>query len=319
VTRVQWFIFLSWVKTQAPPVGAYSRASQINRKKGVLSQDALFYRPLLITYHLINTVIARISLIILLAVLASAAVRAECDLSLERTALKTLQRASVARVIDGDTIRLEDNRLIRLIGINTPEIDHESGQSEPLAKHARDALLDVISQSRNRIMLQVDEDLQDHHGRWLAHAYNLNGVNIQAVLLQRGLGYWIAIAPNLKNMPCYRKQEQIARDKGLGVWGLHYYQPQPVGDLTLNETGFRLVHGRIAAVHYSAQSIWLKFDTPDTGTNVALRIQKSDLNYFDGQYVRQMQNKTVTARGWLYPYKGQMVMRVHHPAAMHLE
>ena len=39
-----------------------------------------------------------------------------------------LHRAAVKRVIDGDTLHLTDGRKVRLVGINTPELDHEHGK-----------------------------------------------------------------------------------------------------------------------------------------------------------------------------------------------
>ena len=43
-----------------------------------------------------------------------------------------LQNVEVARVVDGDTVRLRDGRSVRLIGINAPELAHNGRTTEPL-------------------------------------------------------------------------------------------------------------------------------------------------------------------------------------------
>ncbi|WP_132530889.1 thermonuclease family protein [Pseudomonas aeruginosa] len=44
-----------------------------------------------------------------------------------------LQNVEVARVVDGDTVRLRDGRSVRLIGINAPELAHNGRTTEPFA------------------------------------------------------------------------------------------------------------------------------------------------------------------------------------------
>ena len=46
----------------------------------------------------------------------------------------TLQRRSVARVIDGDTLRLAGGDSLRLVGVNTSEIGRDGEPDEPLAR-----------------------------------------------------------------------------------------------------------------------------------------------------------------------------------------
>ncbi|NOZ54853.1 MAG: thermonuclease family protein [Gammaproteobacteria bacterium] len=248
---------------------------------------------------------------------------ADCDLT--STQLQRLRQqnkiltVSVADIIDGDTIRLNNGRLVRLIGINTPEIDHENNLSEPVAEKAKAILLEIVAANNNKIVLHTDKAQQDRHHRQLAHIYSPNGTNIQSILLRRGLGFWIVVTPNLYNMACYKIQEQQARSEGLGIWGLNYYQPQAIENLVQKEHGFRLLQGKIARIEHSARSIWLNFATPKSGINVALRIQKSDLKHFNNQRLTAIKNKLVTARGWLYHYNGQLIMRVHHPAAIQIE
>lgn len=50
----------------------------------------------------------------------------------------TAEKALVARVIDGDTIQLDDGRKVRLIGVDTPETVHPQKEVEYYGKEASD-------------------------------------------------------------------------------------------------------------------------------------------------------------------------------------
>ncbi|MGD8594116.1 MAG: thermonuclease family protein, partial [Gammaproteobacteria bacterium] len=50
------------------------------------------------------------------------------------------ETVGVQSVVDGDTIRLRNKKLVRLLGINTPEIGYDGADSQPLAQAAREFL-----------------------------------------------------------------------------------------------------------------------------------------------------------------------------------
>ena len=229
-------------------------------------------------------------------------------------------KVKVSQVIDGDTVRLTDRQLLRFMSINTPEIDHKHHTAEPMADAAREALAELIGPGRQLLVQYGRHQRYDRHGRLLAHVFTADGVNIQQRLLQQGLGFWIAMPPNLALMTCYHKAEQAAQSAHRGVWSLDYYRPRTTSQLRDNERGFRFVTGVIARVGESRTSIWLNLH--DTGSavarksRVALRISRDDLHYFKVSDFSQWQGRRVTARGWLYPYKGQLIIRIKHPAAL---
>ena len=47
-----------------------------------------------------------------------------------------LELQRVAQVIDGDTLRLDDGRSVRMIGLNTPERGRKGRSAEPFAEQA---------------------------------------------------------------------------------------------------------------------------------------------------------------------------------------
>lgn len=218
--------------------------------------------------------------------------------------------ARIAYVYDGDTVKLNDDRRVRLIGIDTPEISHNGAPSQPFAEQASHALSKLLA-ANPRVRLRLDADHRDKYYRLLAHLFLQDGRSVEAWLLERGLGTVLVIPPNVWNLTCYQAAERRARSAHLGIWSLPSYQPADTGQLTAGIQGFRLVKGRVVRVGKSRKSIWLNL----TG-NVALRIDREDLRYFQDQNLEQMEGRQVIARGWLYPRKQGWTMRIRHPAAL---
>ena len=63
----------------------------------------------------------------------------------------TLPLVGVAKVVDGDTLRLVDGRSVRLIGINTPELGRDGRKAEPFAVAAQRRLRALVEASNGRV------------------------------------------------------------------------------------------------------------------------------------------------------------------------
>ena len=283
-----------------------------------LLQDAFFIGRQLATTPL--------KVLLLFVLLAGTTWADECRLQLTTSSASNTQQVAVKKVIDGDTIRLYDNRLVRFIGINTPEIDHKFGNSQPLAERGRDFLQTIIAKQQGKIQIQFDVERHDRHGRLLAHLFTLDGSNIQAEMIRQGLGVWIVVPPNLQYMDCYRAKERIARQNKAGVWGVQFQSPRDIQSLTKQDRGFQWIRGRIVHIGKGKKYLWLNFaddalfasesKNKKLRSRVTLRVRKDDLHYFNEYPVDSFINKTVTVRGWLSQYKNQLVMSLRHPASI---
>ena len=76
---------------------------------------------------------------------------------------------------DGDTVRLKDNRRVRLLGINAPELRRKNHPGEALAIEARNALRALVEQHSYRAGLRFGSERDDRYGRTLAHLYVIPG------------------------------------------------------------------------------------------------------------------------------------------------
>jgi micrococcal nuclease len=229
------------------------------------------------------------------------------------------ERAVVGQVVDGDTLRLTDGRSVRFIGINTPELGHDGRPDEPFAREARQALLGMLAPG-DAVGLRLGQERHDRYHRLLAHVYTAQGVSVEARLLALGLAAQVVVPPNLSQVACYRAVEAEARTTNKGVWN-GIYRPVPVAELARDDSGFHVITGRIEHIGESKRSLWFNFPRlPGEGRRqgVALRIDRKDLDYFGQWDPHQLQGRTVIVRGWTYSYKGQLVMRLRHPAALEI-
>jgi len=224
--------------------------------------------------------------------------------------------AVVTQVIDGDTVRLQGGRSVRLIGINTSEIGRDGKPSEPLAEQARETLRSLLGPHAT-VSLRYGQEQHDRYGRLLAHLYLSDGQNVEAYLLKVGLAAQITVPPNSWRAACYRAAEQIARAANKGVWR-EYYRPLAVEAVPADARGFRVITGKVIRVGQSKRSWWLNFaPRPRPGEAakmMSVRISIDDLPNFDANALRALTGKKIIVRGWLHPYKNQPVMRLRHPA-----
>ena len=228
------------------------------------------------------------------------------------------EQAVIDSVVDGDTIRLGNHQLVRLIGVNTPEIHYDGTPSEPMAQAAKDFLTRLLHDQKS-VGLVFEPDTHDRYGRLLAHVfYSSNGshspVDIQQKILENGMGYWIAIPPNIAYLNCYQDAEARARQHHLGLWSRAYISPKNAADKTALVPGFQRLRGKITAVYRTRKSVWLKFNN-----QVALRIAVKDIHNFQMAALYALKGTTLTARGWLYKRDNKLIMPISLPDDMELQ
>ncbi len=199
-----------------------------------------------------------------------------------------MERVEIEQVIDGDSVKLSDGQQLRLIGVNTPEIK----TSDPLAKEAGHYLRQLLKSGT--AYLRKGEQKKDRYGRMLAHLYLDDGKNVEALMLEQGLGFLVAIPPNLSLLPCQKAVRDKARVNKAGVWGLAEYSGISSHHFKADDAGFSRVVGRLESITQSKKHWWLQLDGL-----VVLRIAKKDQSAFDLDALKAMQGKKILASGWV--------------------
>lgn len=226
-----------------------------------------------------------------------------------------VESVQVEAVLDGDTVALTDGRRVRLIGVNTPEIEHKPKPAEPLADQSHGQLAALVRKSP--LYLQVGSQPKDHYGRTLGHLFTGDGRNIIAELLQQGAGFQVAIPPNLAHADCYAAAQGQARVRSAGVWG-HPYYVAVAADSGKIRGGYQRVQGRVEKVTLTKKVVWV-----DLAGDLSLKLDRKNAAHLAGPTFdrviaasRAAGRKTdlvLEVRGWVVdrnPWGGRMRQQI---------
>lgn len=216
-------------------------------------------------------------------------------------------------VIDGDTLVLQNKDTIRLVGINTPELGHGKFPDEPFAREAQ-AFLEKKIEGKY-IQLERGQEAKDRHGRWLAHVSTKDGDNLQIQMLERGLGFAIAVGNNLDFIDPYLAAEKQARATSKGVWGDTFFAAITAKKAARGKTrGYRQIIGKVKRVSQSRKNQTLHLD----GDFRVLIQRESWKKYFKGK-PKQYVDKDVVARGWVFKSHDVTGLKVYHPSMIEVQ
>jgi micrococcal nuclease len=139
---------------------------------------------------------------------------------LGQTGLNSLcgsEEAVVARVLDGDTVELEDGKKIRYLHVDTPEIAHNGvEQDQCFAQEARQLNQELVE--GKTVQLEYDLNCADRFGRTLAFV-SVEGRMVNQILIERGYAELAIFEPNVALEDEFKALEEQARETQAGLWG----------------------------------------------------------------------------------------------------
>lgn len=122
--------------------------------------------------------------------------------------------AKVTRVLDGDTVELENGDKIRYLLVDTPEV---SGGGDCYGSNAAQFNSDLVL--GKTIQISYDVECTDKFGRTLAYV-SVNGQDVNSLLIQRGYGCVLHIPPDGDSRVDELKALQLdAKNARRGLWG----------------------------------------------------------------------------------------------------
>lgn len=230
----------------------------------------------------------------------------------EKVELKTSPyryKVEVRRVIDGDTLVLESGEKVRLIGINTPEVESRFSQLQPGGEAAKNWLQKNLRSPF--IWLEYDGQQFDKYERRLAHVFLESGEYLNAELLREGLAMLTLTPPNLRYASRLITAQQQAEKNAKGIWQMPAYQIKTAKQFQ-------------AGTSYSGWQRWQL--TPKTigegqkymnlivSENLVINIPKDQLMLFPPleTYLEQL----IEVRGWIRRQGSQHHILVQHPSAI---
>lgn len=213
----------------------------------------------------------------------------------------------VKKINDGDTVTLENGRLVRFIGINTPEINYRNlSKSDPYALDAK-ALLERYIRPGDKLKLLYDKTKQDKYGRILAYVFSKTGRNLALLQLKAGLAKHWVIGKNDLLWRCFQDAERQARLRKKGVWSdVNWLN---ASRLATSDKGYVYVSGRVTEIDATKKGMTFLLDK-----KLSVSISSAKLKVFKENNIDINLHDKLLLTGKLFFSKGKPKMVLYHPA-----
>ena len=122
---------------------------------------------------------------------------------------------TVVRVVDGDTLLLDGDERVRLIGIDTPETVDPRRPVQYFGKEAA-AFTRRMAEGK-RVRLDYDQERTDRYGRTLAYVFLEDGTFLNAEIIRQGYAHAYTRFP-FQYSDQFRAYEREAREQRRGLW-----------------------------------------------------------------------------------------------------
>lgn len=132
------------------------------------------------------------------------------------------ERAFVIKVVDGDTIELENGQTVRLIGIDTPETKDPRRPVGCFGKEAANETKSLLLDKN--VILQKDVSETDKYGRLLRYVYlpvdNDQILFVNDYLVREGFAKVLTYPPDVKYTEQFLQAQREARENKRGLWSM---------------------------------------------------------------------------------------------------
>lgn len=224
------------------------------------------------------------------------------------------EEAYIERVIDGDTVKTAAGQTIRLLGVDTPEIDWENNEDEFYAEEAKNFTTNNLLEKN--VSLEYDQEKEDHYKRSLAYIFK-DGENFNLKLLEKGYATLMIVAPNDKYELEFKKAVERARKTELGLWSQILELEEELPIISYHEAnqylGSRvIVKGKILNTAAADSVNYLNF-SDDYHSTLSLVIFSKNLNKFAYQPADYFKNENIKALGIIELYQGSPQIIIDDP------
>ena len=166
----------------------------------------------------------------------------------------------VIEVIDGDTVKLSNGRLLRYIGLDTPEvrIKNKGGnfkyQPQPFSLEAKEFNRKLVEGKLIRIEFDIEKT--DRYGRILGYCF-LDNVFVNARLIEQGYAVLYTYPPNVKYVELFIEAQKKAREAKNGLWGSFPVINHSLANKYINQ--IRSVEGVVLSSYKTTKCVLLNF------------------------------------------------------------
>ena len=236
------------------------------------------------------------------------------------TDLPVLATVKVTAVVDGDTITLATGKDVRLTGIQAPKLSlgRPNFAEWPLANEAK-GYLESLSLEQS-FALHIGGNVQDRHGRVLAHPVSQSGLWLQGEMVRAGFARVYTFADNRSQAAPLYALEREARAALRGIWAHPFYAIRPTTPKALEPdiATFQVVQGHVQAAEKVRSRIYLNFGD-DYREDFTVSIDRSVWSLFEDSGVDPLgyAGRVIRVRGWIRDFNGPLI-ELTHPEQLEL-
>lgn len=142
--------------------------------------------------------------------------------TLQTIATASAELVKVVRVIDGDTIKLENGQTVRYIGIDTPELHHPQKSVQCFGQQTMEQNKMLVEGKSVRLIKDVSDT--DRYGRLLRYVYvedktaTPSSVFVNEYLVKEGYAYAAAFPPDIHYSELFKTEQNEAASLKKGLW-----------------------------------------------------------------------------------------------------
>ena len=133
---------------------------------------------------------------------------------------ETILSCLVTAITDGDGIECEGTGRVRLIGIDTPELDQD-----PYGRQAAMALASFVRVG-STVRLEQDVDPRDRYGRLLAYVW-VDSTLVNWRMVREGWAVLLTYQPNVQYVDWLIEAERKAREERRALWATGGFDCRP--------------------------------------------------------------------------------------------
>ncbi len=216
----------------------------------------------------------------------------------------------VVKVIDGDTVKLSNGKLLRYIGLDTPEVRIKKNgrfiySPQPFALEAKDFNRHLVE--GKFVKIEFDVERSDKYGRLLGYCFVRNKF-VNAKLIEEGYAVVYTRPPNVKYTDLFLSLQQKARRERKGLWGSYEVIESRNAYQYINQ--IRTVRGVVLSTYMSKKALYLNFGK-DYRKDFTIVIFKDCYSQFSKIGIDPLtfyKGKTVEVTGRIRSYNGPEII-----------
>lgn len=233
------------------------------------------------------------------------------------------QRA-VAAIVDGETIRLDDGKDVRLIGALAPRSSDAAAEGDGPWPPEEKTLTAVRRLLRGRsVTLSFAGRRSDRHGRVLAHVHVTRSdgtrVWVQNWLIEQGMARAYSLPGNDDCIADLLAAEASARQERRGLWEHAAYQVRPAAqpaELARYRTTYQVVAGEVAHATTSGSRVYVTLKSSEPSAIPGSRSRRGAFRLTWARNLRPLPGidtpdalvgREVLVRGWIEQRTGPQI------------